>query len=72
MSLRLPIGLGELVPALEKAHGAPPRPIPRTPFQWVLWENVAYLVADEVRAGAFRELEKRVGFDPRASSAAAT
>ena len=65
-----PLGLREIAEALEVRHGAPPRPIPRTPFQWVLWENVAYLVDDEVRATAFSALRRRVGFDPKAIAAA--
>jgi endonuclease-3 len=46
---------------LEKLHGRPRSPIPKTPLDWILWENVAYLVDDERRALAFRMLEKKVG-----------
>jgi endonuclease-3 len=47
--------------ALEKLHGRPKKPIPKNPFEWVLWENVAYLVDDERRELAFRTLGKTVG-----------
>lgn len=62
--------LAEVLERLAAQHGAPARPIPRTPFEWVLWENVAYLVDDERRAAAFRALKRATGFDPRAILAA--
>ena len=66
---RLP-SLSKIVALLERSHGPPPRPIPKNPFEWVLWENVAYLVDDEKRAAAFRDLKQRVGLDPQAIAAA--
>ncbi len=63
-------GLGKILALLERRYGPPPRPIPRNPFQWLLWENVAYLVADDVRAEAFGQLKRRIGLDPRAIAAA--
>jgi endonuclease III len=49
---------------LEALYGKPPRPVPRNPFEWILWENVAYLVDDRRRERAFRALEERVGLTP--------
>ncbi len=50
---------------LARRYGPPPRPIPKSPFEGVLWENVAYVVDDQQRAKAFGELQQRVGLDPR-------
>jgi len=44
---------------LERAHGAPDEPLPRRALDWILWENVAYLVPEERRAQAYRALKKR-------------
>ena len=54
-------GLRSTIAALEKLHGRPKPSLPRNPFQWILWENVAYLVDDERRELAYRALEKKVG-----------
>jgi endonuclease-3 len=62
--------LAGIVERIARQHGPPPKPIPRSPFEWVLWENVAYLVDDERRAEAFRDLKRRVGLDPHAIAAA--
>jgi endonuclease-3 len=56
--------LAKVLAALARQHGAPPKPVPRTPFEWVLWQNVAYLVDDERRARAFRALEREIGLAP--------
>jgi endonuclease III len=58
------VTLREILAALEGLYGKPPAPLPRTPFEWVLWENVAYLVDDERRAAAFRALTKLTRCDP--------
>ncbi len=58
--------LAEALARLERRYGPPPKPIPRSPLEWVVWENVAYLVSDEERAAAFGELKRRIGLDPRA------
>lgn len=50
-----------IVADLGELHGRPKKPLPRNPFQWILWENVAYLVDDEKREIAYRALEKNVG-----------
>jgi endonuclease III len=51
----------EHVAALEKLHGRPLAPLPRDPFEWILWENVAYLVDDERRSAAYRALARATG-----------
>jgi endonuclease III len=62
--------LGSVLERLERVHGRPAKPRPRNPFEWVVWENVAYLADDERRAEAFRRLEKLVGLEPAAIGAA--
>jgi hypothetical protein len=49
---------------LEEHYGRPSPPPARDPFALVLYENVAYLVSDDRRERAFRELKKRVGLRP--------
>ena len=53
-----------LVNSLEKHYGSPEAPTPRGPFELILYENIAYLVSDDRREKAFRELKKRVGTRP--------
>jgi endonuclease III len=53
--------LADALDELEKVHGRPPTPIPKSPLDWILWENVAYLVDDERRELAYRTLERKVG-----------
>jgi endonuclease III len=48
----------------------PPRAIHQDPFALVLWEQVAYLATDAVRAAAFAMLERDVGLTPHAILAA--
>jgi hypothetical protein len=54
-------GIAAALDALERLHGKPPKPLPKHPLDWILWENVAYLVGDEEREAAYRTLEKEVG-----------
>jgi endonuclease III len=56
--------LTEIARALRRQHGAVPVPPPRTAFEWVLWENVAYLADDEKRTQAFTLLQRTVGTTP--------
>jgi endonuclease-3 len=56
-----PPDLAQVLAALSKLHGEPAPPIPRTPLEWILWENCAYLVDDERRAKTFETLRARVG-----------
>src|SRR5690349_2586872 len=72
-------GIAGALDELEKLYGRPRKPVPRTPLEWVLWENVAYLVDDERRELAFRALGKNVGWTadriakaPRSALLAAT
>src|SRR5437763_4892889 len=58
------LDLSRVLDALEALYGMPTRPIPRTPFEWIVWENVAYLVDDERRERAYRTLSTKVGIDP--------
>jgi hypothetical protein len=44
-----PRGLDALLALLARRYGEPPQAIPRTPFQWIVWENAAYLVNDTRR-----------------------
>ncbi|MBK7642043.1 MAG: hypothetical protein IPJ19_03175 [Planctomycetes bacterium] len=57
-------GLAQALAALRKHFGAPRAPVPTTPLEWVLWENVAYLVNDERRERAFAALGKLTHFEP--------
>jgi hypothetical protein len=45
--------LSEVTRQLRRQHGAAKRPPPKTAFEWVLWENVAYLADDAKRTEAF-------------------
>lgn len=56
--------LKEIVRALSHQHGAVRVPLPRTAFEWVLWENVAYLADEAKRAEAFTLLKATVGTSP--------
>ena len=69
-SPRSPYPLDKALAALEKQYGAPSKPVPRTPLQWILWENVAYLVDDAKRLRAFETLRKTVGLTAEALEAA--
>jgi endonuclease III len=53
-----------LLANLEKHYGRPRPPFTRDPFEMVLYENIAYLVSDDRREKAFRELKQRVGTRP--------
>jgi endonuclease-3 len=55
------LSIGRVLDELEKLYGKPGKPIPRSPLDWIVWENVAYLVDDERRELAFRALEKKLG-----------
>jgi endonuclease III len=47
------------------AHYGPPRPpISTDPFELILFENIAYLVSDERREGAFNLLRQTIGTRP--------
>jgi len=52
------------VQQLEDHYGPPSPPVTRDPFELILYENIAYLVSDDRREKAFRELKQRVGLRP--------
>jgi len=52
------------VEQLEHHYGPPSPPASRDPFELILYENIAYLVSDDRREKAFRELKKRLGTRP--------
>ena len=54
----------KVVEQLERHYGPPSPPASRDPFELILYENIAYLVSDDKREKAFRELKKRVGTRP--------
>jgi len=53
-----------LVEALEKHYGRPKPPPARGLFELVLYENIAYLVSEDRRERAFRQLKSRIGVRP--------
>ena len=53
-----------LVAELEKHYGRPKLSLARGPFELVLYENIAYLVSEDRREKAFRELRSRIGVRP--------
>jgi endonuclease III len=58
------VNFWKVVKQLEHRYGPPSPPASRDPFELILYENIAYLVSDDRREKAFRELKKRVGFRP--------
>ncbi|MBP7515903.1 MAG: hypothetical protein KA791_15255 [Flavobacteriales bacterium] len=60
-----PLSWTRLVALLEEHHPEIARPVSSDPFELVLWEQVAYLASDVVRAAAFKELRKRTSLDPQ-------
>jgi endonuclease III len=52
------------VKQLEQHYGPPALPVSRDPFELILYENIAYLVSDDRREKAYRELRKRIGLRP--------
>ena len=57
-------GFWKIVERLEDHYGPPSALVSRDPFELILYENVAYLVSDDRREKAFRELKKRIGLRP--------
>ena len=57
-------GFWKIVARLEDHYGSPAAQVSSDPFELILHENIAYLVSDDRRERAFRELKKRVGLRP--------
>ncbi len=53
-----------VIKVLERHYGRPKPAVPRGPFELILYENIAYLVSEDRREKAFRELKTRVGTRP--------
>ena len=53
--------LRAVLQALEKQYGPPVHPRARDPFEWIIYENVAYLVDDRTRAATLSSLKSAVG-----------
>ena len=65
-AVRVLPSVAQLTRALKRQHGWVPVPPPKTAFEWVLWENVAYLADDAQRMRAFELLRASVGLTPEA------
>jgi endonuclease-3 len=52
------------IATLERHYGSPQPPVPLGPFELILYENIAYLVSEDRREKAFRELKRRIGTRP--------
>jgi len=59
-----PATLPDLLDRLEEHHGPPAPPLPRRALDWILWENIAYLVPDERRRRAYEALRRKTGLRP--------
>jgi endonuclease III len=64
------IRLTGLIATLEHFHGKPRSRAPKDPFELLMWEYVGYLADDDTRAGAYAELNDRVGLKPAEIAAA--
>jgi endonuclease III len=64
------LSLSAVLRTLRAYYGKPPAPITTDPFRLILWEQVAYLVPDARRRGAYAGLRSRVGLTPAAILAA--
>lgn len=50
---------------LETRYGRPKAMLARGAFELILYENIAYLVSDDRRENAFRELKSKIGTRPQ-------
>lgn len=57
-------GLERIRALLAEHHPSERAPISEDPFELILWEQVAYLTTDDVRARAFQALKAQVGLRP--------
>ena len=58
------LSLRKVIAQLTSHYGKPRPPVTNDPFELILLENVAYLVSDERREAAFKELRKHAGTKP--------
>jgi endonuclease III len=58
------LSFSRVIATLAQFYGEPDTPAVTDPFQMIVWENIAYLVNDTRRAGAFDELRRTVGLRP--------
>jgi len=54
----------KIIAQLEKTYGRPQPPQISDPLEMILFENVAYLVSDELREKAFNALRDQIGLQP--------
>ncbi len=57
--------LAKIVAQLRSKYGPPKPPPPKSAFELVIWEKVAYLAPDDRRAAAFALLERKIGLTPK-------
>jgi hypothetical protein len=57
--------LQEILDALEAQYGKPGTASVGGPLEMILWENVAYLVKDEIRKQTYENERARQCFDER-------
>ncbi len=65
MTRLAPATIGRALDALENGLGSPPAPPPTTAFEWVVYENAAYLVDDDRRAAVFAAVGRATRHDPK-------
>jgi endonuclease III len=58
------VGFSKVIATLEGYYGRPKPAVARGPFELILYENIAYLVSEDRREKAFRELQTRIGTRP--------
>jgi endonuclease III len=58
------IPLPKVIERLEAYYGKPDPPEANDPWEMILWENIAYLVADDRRHQAMVALRERIGTSP--------
>ena len=63
MPMVLP-SLADVVGVLAEAYRRPPKCPAKKPFDFIVWENAAYLVDDDKRLAVFRAVKRRVGLSP--------
>jgi endonuclease III len=57
-------GLAEVISALERRYGRPQKPMARSAFESIVFDNACYLVDDARREAVFADLKERIGTTP--------